>query len=369
LKHFNNMERLLNNNHDEIDIPASIIVDLILPFVDRKTWNNLILTNREIYKASKQIEPPWPRGKFSLDERTQVLGMTFSSDGKYFIFYTAGSRIHVWHKRIGPYAVPTNRPANQHLQITSMASSPTENLLVMASRYEFGAVLQFWDIASLSVVNGALIPNAMATLDSCVFSPDGRLVACNDIFSNSLYIYSASNAVCIKTIVTNGLVALCGFSPDSETIVAGFHDRFIRVWDVAGGDDDTAFGDISPWLPEMLFTPHGRLPSSPQGQSLIIGTANANVCKLAQYQNATWVVKDLHMAMEVKGLYFIFSPAGRLFAARETDGILALCDPVAGKLVQTLGECQHLSLLAFSGNGRMLAVAEDCHVSLWPVGI
>jgi hypothetical protein len=58
LTHINNMERLLNDNHDGIDIPARIVVDLILPFVDRETWNNLILTNREIYKASKKIELP-----------------------------------------------------------------------------------------------------------------------------------------------------------------------------------------------------------------------------------------------------------------------------------------------------------------------
>jgi WD40 repeat protein len=348
-----------------------MIVDLILPFVDRETWNNLILTNREICQASKKIEPPWPGGKFSVDERTQVLDMAFSSDGKYFIFHTTVGRIHVWHKRIGPYAVlhPTNRPANRHLRITSMASSPTENLLVTASRDQFGAVLQFWDIASLSAVNGVLIPIAMATLTRCVFSPDGRLVACNDIFSNSLHIYSASTAVCIKTIVTNGPLTLGGFSPDSQTIVTGVHGRFIRVWDVAA-DDDTAFEDISPWVPGTLFTPRGRLPSSPQGQSLIIGTANANVCKLAQYQNSTWVVNDLHLATEVSSLYFIFSPGGRLLAARHVDGILAaLWDPVAGKLVQTLGECQRQRFSTFSGNGRMLAVAEHRHVSLWPVGI
>jgi WD40 repeat protein len=362
------MERLLNNNHDEIDLPASIIVDLILPFVDRETWNNLILTNREIYKASTKIEPPWPRRKFLMDER--VFDITFSSDGKYFFVQTIDIWINVWHKRIGPYAVLhlTNRPANRHFQITPMASSPTENLLVTASRAQFGAVLQFWDIASLSVVNEVLIPSVMATLVSCVFSPDGRLVACNDISSNSLYIYSASNAVCTKTIVTNGFVALCGFSPDSQTIVAGFHDRFIRVSDVAGGDDDTAFGDIRPWLPETLFTPCGRLPSSPRGQSLVIGTANANVCKLAQYQNSMWVVKDLQLSMEVNGLYFIFSPSGRLLAARHVDGVLALWDPVAGKLVQTLGECQHLTFLALSANRRMLAVADHRHVSFWPVG-
>jgi WD40 repeat protein len=368
------MERLLNNNHDGIDLPTSIIVDLILPFVDRKTWNNLILTNREIYQASKEIEPPWPSGKLSVDHGDFIdfIGyVAFSSDGKYFILYTTSGSIHVWHKRIGPYAslCTTYHHANRHLRMSSMASSPSENLLLTASRDQLGAVLQFWDIASLSVVNEVLIPHAMATMiSSCVFSPDGRLVACNCIFSNHLHIYSASNAVCIKTIVTNEPLTIVGFSPDSQTIVAGVRGRVIRVWDVAG-DDDTAFEDMSPWLLGTLLTQRGRLPFSPQGQSLIIGTASANICKLAQYQNAMWVVNDLLLAMEVEGLYFIFSPGGRLLAARKMDGILALWDPGAGKLVQALGVCRNLNFLAFSGNGRMLAVAEHLHVSFWAVGI
>jgi WD40 repeat protein len=182
-----------------------------------------------------------------------------------------------------------------------------------------------------------------------------------------MHIYSVSGAVCIKTIITNGPLTFGGFSPDSQTIVGGaVQGRVIRVWDVAGGDDDTTFEDLSPWV---LTNSRPILSFSPQGQSLIIGTASTNVCKLAQYQKSIWVVKDLHLAMEVNGLYFIFSPGGRLLAARKIDGILALWDPVAGKLVQTLGECQHLIFLAFSGNGRMLAVADGFHVSFWPIGI
>jgi WD40 repeat protein len=174
--------------------------------------------------------------------------------------------------------------------------------------------------------------------------------------------------MCIKIITPNGHLNFGGFSPDSQTIVAGFHGRVIRVWDVAG-DDDTAFEDISPWVPPSSSTPRVRLPCSPQGQSLIIGTASANVCKLAKYQNDTWVVKDLQLSMEDDALNFIFSPDGRLLAARKIDDVLALWDPVAGKLVQTLGECQHWTSLAFSGDGKRLAVAEARQVSLWPIVI
>jgi hypothetical protein len=73
--------------------------------------------------------------------------------------------------------------------MTSLASSLTENSLVTASRDEFGAVLQFWDVAALSVVNELFIRDAELT--SCVLSLDGRLVGCRDYVSNSLHICSA----------------------------------------------------------------------------------------------------------------------------------------------------------------------------------
>jgi WD40 repeat protein len=366
----------LNNNHDGIDLPTSIIVEL-LPFLDRETWNNVILTNRAIYQASTLIEPPWPRRKFSVGEHEHklvlILHMTFSSDGKYFFVKTLCRGIYVWHKRIGPYAVlyhTAARAARRTFQIKSMASSPTENLLVTVSCDEVGAILQFLDIPSLSVVNEVFISDA--ALNVCVFSPDGRLVACGGNVYASLHIYSASNAVRIKTITPNayGWHTFGGFSPDSQTIVAGVHGRVVRVWDVAGGDD-TAFDDISPRVKRSEFT-NGpdRLPFSPQGQSFIIGTASVNVCKLAEYQNSMWVVKDLQLSMEVNGLYFFFSPGGRLLAARQIDGIMALWDPVAGTMVQTLGQCQDPKFLAFSGDGKMLAVLDEfSHVYLWPVVI
>jgi WD40 repeat protein len=372
------------NNQDGINLPASTIGDLILPFVDRKTWNNLILSNREIYQASKKLEPPWPRGDFLTNDHHSIRRMAFSSDGKYYFGQTNGRRIHVWHKQIGPYAVlDPNAPRrlDSGFPATSMASSPTENLLVTGCSDGLGAVLLFWDIASLSVISEVDVSGNMVVMNVCGFSPDGSLVACNvfdvfDVFDSvySLHIYSASDAVCIKTIATNRSLVFGGFSPDSQTVVACFDGRVVRVWDLMGDDDDTSFQDLSPWVPETAFRrlPFS-LPFSPKGQSIVIGTVDANACKLAQYQNYIWVVKVLEFSMEVNSLYFLFSPGGRLLATRHKDGVLTLWDPVAGKLVQTLGECQHPPTYStFSGDGRMLATANDEHshyFSLWPIDI
>jgi hypothetical protein len=44
-------------------LPNCVIRDHILPFVDRSTWDNLVVANREIYEGSRNLEAPWPVGK------------------------------------------------------------------------------------------------------------------------------------------------------------------------------------------------------------------------------------------------------------------------------------------------------------------
>jgi hypothetical protein len=35
------------------NLPSCVIIDHILPFVDRSTWDNLVVANREIYQRSR----------------------------------------------------------------------------------------------------------------------------------------------------------------------------------------------------------------------------------------------------------------------------------------------------------------------------
>jgi hypothetical protein len=45
------------------NLPDIVIIDRILPFVDRSTWDNLVVANREIYEGSRNLEAPWPVGE------------------------------------------------------------------------------------------------------------------------------------------------------------------------------------------------------------------------------------------------------------------------------------------------------------------
>ena len=43
-----------------VQLPVSVIIDQMLPFSDWATWNNVILTSREIYQGSLKFQSPWP---------------------------------------------------------------------------------------------------------------------------------------------------------------------------------------------------------------------------------------------------------------------------------------------------------------------
>ena len=81
-------QKMSKKSSDELlcNLPNCVISDRILPFVDRSTWDNLVLANREIYHASKNLEAPWLTGElkglgYARDSISRQL--YFSSGGNY----------------------------------------------------------------------------------------------------------------------------------------------------------------------------------------------------------------------------------------------------------------------------------------------
>jgi hypothetical protein len=74
------------------NLPSNVIIDHILPFVDRSTWDNHVVANREMHQESRNLkaQAPWPVGELirGVDyERDVITQICFSSDGEYiFVF-------------------------------------------------------------------------------------------------------------------------------------------------------------------------------------------------------------------------------------------------------------------------------------------
>jgi WD40 repeat protein len=87
-------------------IPASVLVDQILPFLDRVSQNRLCATCKEIYHAGRRQQSSgdccfrWPNAKFHVGR--PVIALSFSSTGNSLAVVVGNSRkIIIWNRRRG----------------------------------------------------------------------------------------------------------------------------------------------------------------------------------------------------------------------------------------------------------------------------
>ncbi len=131
-----------------------------------------------------------------------------------------------------------------------------------------------------------------------------------------------------------------------------------RVWDLETRQEVKALDDEGGG---SLFSPDGRW--------LVVGTST----EFLFYETHTWqlarkLARD--SASAISGL-MAFSPDGRVLAVTHTLRQVRLLDPETGATLANLNApaSEHLTALAFSGNGSVLAAATDhSEVQVWNIG-
>jgi hypothetical protein len=80
-------EQEQEQNHGSIlllpELPSTLLMEHVMPFLDRITWNRVATCNKETYQASKLLKcppPPWPTSLLHL-ERDSIFALAFSPDG------------------------------------------------------------------------------------------------------------------------------------------------------------------------------------------------------------------------------------------------------------------------------------------------
>ena len=85
-------------------VPADVLVEYVSPYLDRTTWNNLSLTNRELHSALNTKLPPWPKQFRSFLPIGNQLGDIFMSPNREWLVYSLGfgdDEFCVYHRRTG----------------------------------------------------------------------------------------------------------------------------------------------------------------------------------------------------------------------------------------------------------------------------
>jgi WD40 repeat protein len=357
------------------NLPNNVIVELIHSFVDRLTWDNLVVANREIYEASRNLEAPWPVGKLRGVgyEEDEIVQLCFSSDGKYLCVLSLQDngrvdqrRVRMWHKVVGSCGCIISSLSNavDPMTVYRVCFSPVENLL--ASLHKMPGrrkAFRLWEVnAEGMAVKVEVRLEHELDVFSCTFSRDGRhlILYCK---GSTLRIYSVSDAQLIKVIhlvrdrqerfhfvgvTADGRQAVC--------IVYGMNHMNHRVClrDVHG--DGSTFEDVYVCQEGESVS---EIAISPLDDSIAI-MIRPGVIKLARRaQDMTWTIEVVAdgKCFDTTGK-MSFSTSGQLLATVRVDGGVEIWDAIKGKSLRTIVGYR-VWKLAFSPDGSFLAATSS----------
>jgi WD40 repeat protein len=142
-------------------------------------------------------------------------------------------------------------------------------------------------------------------------------------------------------------------SPDGKTVVSGYYDGTIRLWDISSGKELRTITGHKGWIIKVAFTPDGKIIVSGSGDATV-GSGDATV-KL-------W---DTSTGKEIRTISYpdmtgqmALSPDGRSLAVIVDKGYsVKLLDLSAGTELPTLTgwTSSAVNNLTFSPNGKTLA--------------
>eukprot|EP00529_Nitzschia_sp_RCC80_P023481 CAMPEP_0113442824 /NCGR_PEP_ID=MMETSP0014_2-20120614/1815_1 /TAXON_ID=2857 /ORGANISM="Nitzschia sp." /LENGTH=457 /DNA_ID=CAMNT_0000333747 /DNA_START=154 /DNA_END=1523 /DNA_ORIENTATION=- /assembly_acc=CAM_ASM_000159 len=261
-------------------IPAALIVDHILPFCDRTTYDNLIVANKEICKSVQKLHskaktqllqspssssappilPPWPVERTLLvntNRAKSVSCVSVSTDGLYVAAGCDDGFVYVWDRMNGHKStlIPTLAGTTLEPATTATTTTTSSSDSDPASTSVHGAAGAG---AGAGVLSMTFSPNengitklATGSLDGCIrlynlqpsADEESRPIVYVDTIcrqdvgrrrrpeqSRSRPIYSLAFAA-FHTQQVEESTSLSS-SPSSSWMVSACHDSDVRLWDV-----------------------------------------------------------------------------------------------------------------------------------------
>ncbi|MDJ0838709.1 MAG: protein kinase [Acidobacteriota bacterium] len=270
--------------------------------------------------------------------------------------------------------------------------SPDNRLLASASRDH---TVRLWSIATNGLLR-VLRGHHGAVVD-VAFSPDGsRLASASTDKTIRLWSVVTGEPDTVFTGHDGPLTALA-YSPEGRRLASSSHDQTIRLWDVASGRVQLTLAGRARWFSDLAFSPNGdallsgssagavqlwdvTLDAAPQfplvrgnGVSGLIFAPDGAQLAVCAENIDLWRIDSAERTHTLSGhsggvTAAAFSNDGKTLAAISGDRTIRLWDAVSGAERAAFGvPGKHLSGIAFSPDGKHLAVAVDRAVRLWEV--
>ena len=224
----------------------------------------------------------------------------------------------------------------------------------------------------------------MDYVESVAFSPDGGTLASGSRDA-TVRLWDVNTSQ-VKTILTEqgltdewGAVWSVVFSPDGNTLASGSNDLKIRLWDVNTSQVKIAIH--IPYASSVAFSPDGNtLASGGIFGGVFLWDVNSGQPKTYQEEALQQAITSVELLptgsapkmmslppLPVGVTSVAFWPDDSTLISGHTDGTIRLRDIGTGQIHTTLKNPDHLSSVAFSPDGKTLAIWGGMMIQLWDV--
>lgn len=308
----------------------------------------------ELSVASASTAPEILRG-----HTNAVSSIDVSSDGRLIASGSIDHSVRLWETQIGK----TVRILNGHkTEVYAVAFSP-DNQMLASSSYDGNVIL--WNVKSGKILRTLKIKEWSVAI---AFSPDSQQLAVGSQDRNVI-VFDVQNGNILRTLETRFGVYSLAFSPDGRYLAA---DVFaIMLWDLKTGKvvktleghqnsvRDLAFSNDNRFLASASSDKTARIWNVETGETVKILETKTPITVNYSPQPLNWKMPVTAVA---------FSPDGKILAVA-TGRAVHLWEVSTGKMVRTLeGHSQSVTSVAFLHDSRTLASGSlDGTVRLWSI--
>ncbi|KAG0283629.1 hypothetical protein BGZ96_011975, partial [Linnemannia gamsii] len=286
-----------------------------------------------------------------------VTGIEFSPDGRWVAISSDHTAVRLFD--VGDGALISIFPGHTE-SVLDLAFSPDGRQLASAGRDGF---VRLWDVDSSEASVGWQEPIEVG-LDA-IFTVDGCLILSGEGSDKSVRLWNPLTGAARPPIpLSPGWLNAGAISPDGRQVTLGGRDGILRVWDCQTGEAGPMVDGHEEYVWDFFYSPCGRwiLSTSPE---------NVRLWDL-QFSEGTQTVsghETQRLLVHVCAAFSLTTMAEPRIAVSDWNSAsLRVYDPRSDEhsKVIRLGDCAKPRSLAFSPNGRQLAIGtENNSIELW----